>query len=440
MPEFYDKEYYENNREKYKKNWQKWYQKNKIKILEKAQEKRDKLPKKIKVINPEKETEFIDEIECYKNKFCSCGCGNKLPAKTKSGCFSKSLFIKGHDGICGLVSKEQKITFDGKTYYVNRYCSCGCGNRIQYYEIHKKSGIPEMLPAHNNRCKDIVEIDGIKYLKDKYCACGCGQLIPAIQDEDFHINKKKKYIEGHKKLETENRPASDYTKEELIEENGELCYKNIFCKCGCGKRLPFKKNRETDGVPREKYIWKHQANDLEYIRASIERGKANGKINYEKLVSKYGSEEEFKKEWSKQTTDFLKNTHGSYGQVGIFYSNKTGKDLRYDSSYELKALQMMENNSDILFFDRCHFSIPCKYNDSQHQYIPDFLVTYFSGEIKLIEVKPKKLLCSPETIGKFRAAINYCEEENFIYEIWTEIELDIKYKKKLKKNKKKKDF
>lgn len=120
------------------------------------------------------------------------------------------------------------------------------------------------------------------------------------------------------------------------------------------------------------------------------------------------------------------NNPGSLSIKGKFYSSKNKKEIYYQSSYELKFMELAELNDDILSYDRCPFSI--KYRDENDQirrYIPDFLITYRSGDEKIIEVKPEIMICKYNNPYKIAAGYEYCNKNSMTFEIWTEKELDI---------------
>ena len=47
------------------------------------------------------------------------------------------------------------------------------------------------------------------------------------------------------------------------------------------------------------------------------------------------------------------------------------------------------------------------------------------GTIRLIEVKPHNMINDPDNLEKFAAIEKYCKEKNYIFEIFTEEELEM---------------
>lgn len=79
--------------------------------------------------------------------------------------------------------------------------------------------------------------------------------------------------------------------------------------------------------------------------------------------------------------------------TGKFYSEKSKRNIFYQSSYELKFLTICENDSKIVFFDRCKDRVPYISKDNkEHSYFPDFIVKFKNGEENVCEVKSKWLL------------------------------------------------
>lgn len=117
-------------------------------------------------------------------------------------------------------------------------------------------------------------------------------------------------------------------------------------------------------------------------------------------------------------------THHNY-QGGYFYSIKNNCNIHYRSSYELKALNILENDSLVLSFEYESIRIP--YNNNTRTTIPDFIVKYIDC-IKMIEIKCNGLLNKYNNPVKIRAMKKYCKKNSIIFEIWTELALGIKNK------------
>ncbi len=457
-----------------------------------------------------------DEINAqlvYRDVLCNCGCGTKLgyyKYHVTQNYLPKQCM--GHGGQINRDYVKKKyienglIEIEGKWYFKDRKCACGCGSLIPFRhdygesEIHKYIGnhqfkdpiyleslkqrcnTPEAKEKFSNQTKEhyrkireqeeregyitikgekynIIFIDGVKYFKDRICKCGCGKHIPITKSQ---VDKgPADYIYHHNKV-----PNSNKIRPTIIEDGIEV-YADIFCKCGCGKHIP-----KTKGKYTTKYIqghkfskdyiknnqdkiitingvryWKdrpckcgcgklikvynsHSNGKIsEYIRGHdplfIEKIKENGKKAFAKMIEKYGSLEAYKKHQSDFTINYLITHNGSYGQSGIFNSSKMNKKIHYDSSYELEAIEMFESDPNVTSYDRCHFALPCFYNNEPHKYIPDFMVEYFGNNTKLIEIKPNRLIYSEENIGKFIAGKEHCDKWGMDYDIWTEDELGI---------------
>lgn len=111
----------------------------------------------------------------------------------------------------------------------------------------------------------------------------------------------------------------------------------------------------------------------------------------------------------------LKNTIKGY-----FYSIKNNKEIHYESSYELKAYNILEMLDKVRSYDRCNFFIPYVVEGKTKRYIPDIFVDYFNGVKEIIEVKPKDLINKGKNIFKIEALKTYCLENGFKYSIWDE--------------------
>jgi hypothetical protein len=107
---------------------------------------------------------------------------------------------------------------------------------------------------------------------------------------------------------------------------------------------------------------------------------------------------------------------------GYYFSHKTNKTYRYRSSYELKTFQILDDDSNVVGYDYEKLKITY---DSPHKTIVDFRVYYNNGNVKIIEVKPVNLLEDDVNVKKFEAIKQYCNDNNLIFEIWTEKELGL---------------
>ncbi|GJQ44106.1 MAG: hypothetical protein JETCAE03_36040 [Ignavibacteriaceae bacterium] len=104
-----------------------------------------------------------------------------------------------------------------------------------------------------------------------------------------------------------------------------------------------------------------------------------------------------------------------------FFSKKNNCKIICKSTYELRALNLLENDKEIIKYEYEPFHIPY---DKKHSTIPDFLITY-KNSIKLIEVKPTSHLKLWNNDIKINAMKQYCKKHNFLFDIWTEKELQL---------------
>lgn len=115
--------------------------------------------------------------------------------------------------------------------------------------------------------------------------------------------------------------------------------------------------------------------------------------------------------------------HPQSYKCGRFFSKKNGKEIYYQSSYELTAFELLEQMSEVISFDRGPV-IPYLWEDgSKHLYHPDILVEYRSGRLEVIEVKPQAMLGLWDNVVKLRAGRDWCEQNGMTFVVWTEEKL-----------------
>ena len=116
---------------------------------------------------------------------------------------------------------------------------------------------------------------------------------------------------------------------------------------------------------------------------------------------------------------------GQCWKKGIFTSSRMRVSLPYQSSYELRFLELAEKNQGIVTFTRCNFGIPYFHEGSEHLYIPDFIIIDCEGNKTIVEIKPKHFLKYPANLAKFGAAKQFCQIKGFEFRVDTEDELGI---------------
>jgi hypothetical protein len=101
---------------------------------------------------------------------------------------------------------------------------------------------------------------------------------------------------------------------------------------------------------------------------------------------------------------------------GYFYSTKMGDYIAWYSTYELKALTILEADDKVLNYQTAHY-----YHVNGRSRVADILV----NNNKIIEVKPQDILDRnyPKVIEQIKDAKSYCDIQKYEYEIWTEKEL-----------------
>jgi hypothetical protein len=132
-----------------------------------------------------------------------------------------------------------------------------------------------------------------------------------------------------------------------------------------------------------------------------------------------------------------KKTRGRVGKKpkfreGYFQSEKCGRDFYYRSGMECEILECLEQIPGVVKWDYESIEIPYFFEGKLHKYIPDFIITYSTGEIEIIECKPSKQTDLPKNKAKAAAAEEYCRARGWSYNYLTEVVLN-KLKLKLKK-------
>lgn len=111
---------------------------------------------------------------------------------------------------------------------------------------------------------------------------------------------------------------------------------------------------------------------------------------------------------------------------GYFESAKSNRRMYYRSSYELRALQILEADPAVVSFDTEALRIPYITPDgTSHYYIPDIIVLDSVGRMKLVEIKPAYQADDVSVVTKRKVASDYCAQRNLLYETWDEERLSV---------------
>lgn len=142
-------------------------------------------------------------------------------------------------------------------------------------------------------------------------------------------------------------------------------------------------------------------------------------------------------------TDYMKYHQGRFKPKFPEKYKGDPTNIIYRSSWELNVCSYFDKNPDIIWWGSEEFAIPYRspMDGKVHRYFPDFIVKTSKGEIVVFEVKPaaqsrppekksrvtKKYINEVTTWGvnqaKWEAAVRYCKDRNWKFQVLTEDQL-----------------
>jgi hypothetical protein len=94
---------------------------------------------------------------------------------------------------------------------------------------------------------------------------------------------------------------------------------------------------------------------------------------------------------------------------GAHTSTKTGKTVRYRSSWELRHMQHLDSDPAVVWWDYEPEIIRYEHGGRTRRYLPDFIVRFADGHRELQEVGVKTIKESPgKNAAKMEAALRWC--------------------------------
>jgi len=173
--------------------------------------------------------------------------------------------------------------------------------------------------------------------------------------------------------------------------------------------------RRKIGLARRTAFARGGAEGLEAFRQSSRRGHRTAQaINRHRLAAL--------KMWSDPAFEDKQWPHKRCGNVGIFHSAKSGLDVWFGSSYELRSCRALESDISVIRFSRPSFTVPYFIEEEKHSYRPDFIAFMRDGTVAVIEVKAIWQLFHHERkliiMRKLRALKSYCELRKYHAELW----------------------
>ena len=190
------------------------------------------------------------------------------------------------------------------------------------------------------------------------------------------------------------------------------------CLCGCKGEFKCRKKSKQEYIVGHGLLNPAKVNTGRWVEGSIpvNKGKTMVEIMGEARYIIYLEKQIINRNNEKQTDRYIR---------GKYSSKKNLVTFEFDSGWELTTFINLENDLNVLEYERCQFSIPYIFEGITHRYFPDLLVKYTDGSDSIIEVKADNMLDDPKTIEKFKIGRKYCKKNKMKYVIKTEKDMKI---------------
>ena len=298
------------------------------------------------------------------------------------------------------MGNSRRVYDKTKTYY----CKCGCGRAIDLKPYHKSYGVPDYVVGHARKGKKNSDEHNRKVAikREAYLTTEEGrEKFARIARENGRNPIAREKVRQRKlgstlSLETRDR----ISKTKLSSEPTE---KEITARKESSVRLS-KYNKENDPWNKDKHLTPEHVAKISKANTGQKRTREVRELLSELAIQRCIDETNFSR--------------------GKYFSNKNNCFIKHDSSYEVRAYELLEELGNVVSYKRCNFYIKYFYDGIDRSTNPDLLLTYADGTTEMVEVKPRRFVTNcDKTIKKINVANQYCKERGIKYSVWTERKL-----------------
>ena len=298
------------------------------------------------------------------------------------------------------MSTSRRVYDKTKTYY----CKCGCDRAIDLKPYHKSYGVPDYVVGHSRKGKKNSAEHNRKVATKRatYLATEEGrEKFARTARENGRNPIAREKVRQHKLGATLSQETKDrIAKTKLSNEPTE---KEIKARKECAKRL-VKYNQENDPWNKDKCLTPEHVAKISKANTGKKRTKEVRELLSELAIRRCIDETNFSR--------------------GKYFSNKNNCFIKYDSSYEVRAYELLDEMDTVVSYKRCNFYIKYFYKGINRSTNPDLLLTYTNGTTEMVEVKPQRFVTNcVDTIKKINVANQYCKKQGIKYSVWTEKKL-----------------
>ncbi len=294
------------------------------------------------------------EFECFKLWKCQCDCGNTTMLK-----------FFGNIKSCGCLSKsntdrnppeiyiKECLTCGGEFKTISKTQKCCNESCGSKLKFLNNPELRKVCSENGRRAMEYIHANGLAYISK-----------PGMHTEEFKLQLSIR----------SQQPKSDVTKERIKKSHWAH---NIEIRQDVIDKVMLTRSQNPE--------WNNDERRYRF---------AKWVINNPECVQKH-----------------------KFYKVGHYYNEFTGDSEYHHSGYELSFMKYLDSLDNVKFWTKKHkIFIEYVLHDTIHQYWPDFLIEFKSGDVYIIELKGYE-----EDIDKLNAKIaageSYCKQNNFIFKI-----------------------
>ncbi|WP_225999813.1 TnsA endonuclease N-terminal domain-containing protein [Paenibacillus sp. BJ-4] len=121
----------------------------------------------------------------------------------------------------------------------------------------------------------------------------------------------------------------------------------------------------------------------------------------------------------------IKPKHYGYRGKEPFFKN--GSMVHWDSFLERNFIRLADFDPNVEELYHQPVCIHYMTGGKQLRYYPDFKMILNNNQTVIVEVKPEAFLNHPKNLIKYEVGKKYCEERGWLYQVYTEIEINPSY-------------